>query len=70
VNLLEDEVHFILICPVYSDFRKRYIKTYYYRRASVFKPVQLLSANTKILTNLGKYLLYATDKRNEILSQI
>jgi len=71
MNLLEDEFHFFLICPFYSDFRKRYIKPYYYRRASVFKLVQLMSINNfKILTNLAKYLQNATIKRNELLSQI
>jgi len=57
MNLLEDDFHFILICPVYYDFKKQYIKPYYYRRASVFELVQLMSINNiKILTNLAKYL--------------
>jgi len=57
MNFLEDEIHFFLICPVYSDFRKRCIKPDYYHRAPVFILVQLLNVNsTKILTNLGKYL--------------
>ena len=43
---------------------ERFIKTYY-RRASVHKLVQLLSIkNTKVLTNLSKYLQHATEKRS------
>ena len=65
---IEDEFHFILKCPLYHNFRIKYIKPYYYRRASVFKLVQLLSVqNVKELCNLGKFL-YASDKlRNENL---
>ena len=65
---IEDEFHFILKCALNHNFRIKYIKQYYYRRASVFKLVQLLSVqNVKELCNLGKFL-YASDKlRNENL---
>ena len=59
---IEDEFHFILKCPKYDNIRKMYIKRYYYTNASVFKLVQLLSTkNVSELSNLGKYLKYATD---------
>ena len=54
---VEDEFHFVLICPQYVDLRKKYIKNYYWNRPSSFKLVQLLSVrNRKELCNLGKYL--------------
>ena len=28
-NLVEDEYHFILVCPLYNDLRSQYIKSYY-----------------------------------------
>ena len=42
-NDIEDEFHFILKCPFYSDIRKMYIKKYYYQKPSTFKLVNLLS---------------------------
>ena len=67
-NEVEDEFHFILVCPVYNDIRRRYIKPYYLRRTCVFKLVQLFSArSTKTLTNLAKYLYYASAKRLDLL---
>ena len=41
LNELEDEYHYILICPQYFDLRIRYIKNYYYTRPSMLKLVQL-----------------------------
>ena len=62
---IEDEFHFILKCPLYVELRKRYIKHYYYTKPSVFKLVQLLSAeNTKELNNLGKFLVQAEKLRS------
>ena len=59
-NDIEDEFHFILKCPFYSNLRHTYIKPCYYRNPSVFKLVQLLSVqNVKDLRNLGKYLCCA-----------
>lgn len=34
---LEDEFHFILMCPFYTDLRNKYIKSFYYKTLSVFK---------------------------------
>lgn len=68
---IEDEFHFILTCPAFSELRQRFIKKYYYRRTSVFKLVQILSIqNTKTLSNLGKFLYHATERRTLLLSQM
>ena len=61
---IEDEFHFILKCPLYDELRKKYIKKFYYVKPSVFKLVQLLNVkNTRELSNLGKFLEYATNLR-------
>ena len=53
LNDIEDEFHFILKCPFYSNLRQTYIKPYYYRNPSVFKLVQLMSVqNVRELRNL------------------
>ena len=60
-NDIEDEFHFILKCPFYSDIRKMYIKQYIYQKPSMFKLVNLLSTqNVKELCNLGNFLTKAT----------
>lgn len=56
-NTIEDEFHFILQCPLYSYYRTKYIKSYYWKKPSTYKLLQLLSVqNVKELCNLGKFL--------------
>jgi hypothetical protein len=64
-NEIEDEMHFILLCPSYVNLRKKFIKSYYWKKPSVYKMLQRLSVtNTKELFNLGKYIFNATKLRN------
>ena len=64
---VEDEFHFILICPYYIDIRRQFIKPYFYNRPSVYKLTQLLDTkNTKMLSNLGKYLIHACARRDRV----
>ena len=61
---LEDEFHFVLICPCYSDLRKKYIKKYFTSRPSVFKFVELMqNENPTIIRNLGKFVYEAFNVR-------
>ena len=64
LGVIEDEYHFILQCPFYTNIRRQYIKAYFYRRPSAFKLVQLLcSESTKELCNLAKYIKTAFSMR-------
>ena len=50
---VEDEYHFVIICPLYSNLRVSYIRPYYYKKPSVCKFIQLMRAdNLSILSNL------------------
>jgi exonuclease III len=63
-HLIEDEFHFILVCPRYTHLRETLIKPYYYVKPSMYKLVQLFSSvNVKELTNLGKFLQRASEMR-------
>ena len=54
---IEDENHFVLVCPVYDSIRKKYIRPLYSKRPNVFKFITLMQTNQlNILRNLGKYL--------------
>ena len=60
LNDIEDEFHFILVCPLYGNLRVMYLKRYYYINPSMFKLVQILSVkNKKMLSNMAKYLIKA-----------
>ena len=57
---LDDEYHFVLICPMYNDLRTTYIKTYYFRRPSVYEFVELFkSTNKSNVNNLSRYVYEA-----------
>ena len=63
---MEDEMHFILVCPLYLNIRKELIKPYYWRKPSTYKLLQLfISTNVKDLCNLGKYIFRALKLRND-----
>jgi hypothetical protein len=67
---IEDEYHFILCCPCYSDLRKTYIKRYYYNKPSVYKLIQLLQTYNKAeLYKLAKYLKESSNVRKAILNK-
>lgn len=64
---LEDEYHFILICPAYNEIRNKYIKQYYVKRPSMFKFIELLqSNNVNILKNLARFTLQAFEIRTSL----
>ena len=66
---VEDECHFVLVCPAYVHIRKRYIKQYHWKRPSMFnhKLVQLFNTNNrKSINGLAKYVFQAFSLRNEI----
>ena len=41
MNILEDEYHFVVVCPFYSNIRYKYIKPFYYNTPSTFKLTHL-----------------------------
>ena len=69
-NDIEDEFHFVLICPVFNDIRRIYMKRYYTKNPSMFKFLQLLNSGGKQLNNLALYVTKAFKLRNETLNNI
>jgi hypothetical protein len=65
---IEDEYHFVISCPLYEDFRKQYIKAYFYRRPNVMKFTELFkSDNQPIIRNLSKFVYNAFILRMSLL---
>ena len=52
-NTLEDEIHFLLKCPMFSNSRKTYIKKCFWKRPSMIRFVELMnSENKEIIINV------------------
>ena len=67
-NVLEDEFHFVLECPIYVEFRRRYISKYYWQRPNMLKFIQLIcSEHCKTLKNLSVFIEKAFQLRKEIM---
>ena len=67
-QILEDEYHFILECPLYSNIRTLYVKRYFYTRPNMFKLTELMSSNSKKqIRNLATFIFKAFEERNRIL---
>lgn len=52
-----DEYHYVLICPFFTDVRKKYIQTYYTTNPNILKYKQLLSDNS--LPQLQRLAVFA-----------
>lgn len=66
---IEDEYHFMLICPCYEEIRKKYIKRYHQYRPSMFKFIELITSTKKaVLLNLAKYIKEAIAIRSTIVN--
>ena len=55
---IEDEYHFVLICPYYDKLRRIYIQRYFNTRPSMYKFINLLNTTKlKDLNDLAKFLI-------------
>ena len=68
---IEDEFHFIIVCPIYSNIRSKFIKKYFFQRPSMFKFIELMqSNNVNVLRKLAKYIIQAFELRNTLTNRI
>ena len=66
---IEDEYHFMLICPFLEEIRKKYVPKYYYQRPSMFKFLEMLGIDNKTkLIKISLFIKYALNKRNSLLN--
>jgi len=64
-NMIENEFHFLLSCPVYSELRQKYMKRYYCTWPTIRKVTSLMTSNSKLqLLNTAKLLYFANKIRN------
>ena len=66
MNLVENEYHFLLVCPKYANLRKEHLTNYYCRWPTVEKVKNLMSSKSRnTLINLSKYIYFAFELRSE-----
>ena len=64
MHVIEDEFHFLLVCPKFHNLRTQFLKPYYYGWPTLHKFQTLLSSqNTKQLLNLSKFIYTAFNAR-------
>ena len=67
-NVLEDEFHFLLECPLYTDLRKRYINKFFWTRPNMLKFIELMSIDHgNMLKQLSVFIEKAFQRRKEII---
>ena len=67
MNMVENEHHFLLVCPKYANLRKQYLTNYYCRWPSVEKFKNLMSSKSQHnLINLSKYVYFASELRSKV----
>ena len=66
LDVIEDEFHFVLECPNYTQLRTLLIKPYYRNRPNMLKMTQLMkSENKKEIKGLAEYIYKGFIQRNE-----
>ena len=71
LNDIEDEYHFVCVCPMYNDFRNKYIKHNYYIKPSVYKYLNLLKTEDKMeLINLSLFVKNALSIRSRLINDM
>jgi hypothetical protein len=69
LNAIENEYHFLLVCPKFIDLRRKYFKPYFCHWPSIYKFDNLMSSsNKKNLINLSKYIYCATKLRQQAIN--
>ena len=66
VAQIDDEYHFILICPFLKDLRSKYIKPFYFVHPSVDKFIQLMQSPSKLLCkSISSFIMSAIEHRKQ-----
>ena len=68
-NAIENEYHFLLVCPYYNDLRQKYFSRFYCRWPTINKFTALMSKQSKYhLDHLSRFLFFAFQKRSSGIS--
>ena len=60
MNKIEDELHFLLVCPKYRHLRCKYFKRYFCHWPTLYKFENLMSsASNIVIVNIAKFIYFA-----------
>ena len=69
LSSVEDEFHFLLVCPAYHHLRNVYLPLSVFRYPTVEKFYYLMqSKNNDLINNLSKFIYFSFEKRQSILN--
>ena len=67
MNLVENEFHFILVCPKSRIIKNKYLKRYFCQWPTINKLQNIFMEKSKrVVTNLAKYIYFATKARLDV----
>ena len=68
-GFIEDELHFLLFCPLYTDLRESYINKRFLNIPNERSFLNIMSCtNETVVRNLAMFLYYAFQKRDEYMN--
>ena len=68
MNDVEDEYHFLLVCPCYRNLRNTYLPKYYCHWPTIQKFKNLMNSDQcNVLCKLARYIYMANLKRESLL---
>jgi len=66
MNMIENEYHFLLVCPFYQDLRRTLLPNYYCSWPNTDKFIALITTNNStLLKQLSSYLIKITEIKEE-----
>lgn len=70
-TVIEDEYHFLLCCPFYTDLRNIYIDESYWKPATFQHFINIMSSdNVQLIKSLSCYIVKAQEKRQTFLNNM
>ena len=64
MSMIENEYHFLLVCPLYAELRRKFLKAYFCHWPNMNKFDNLMMSNSKqIILNVAKFIYYAFEMR-------
>ena len=69
-QIVEDEYHFVMICPLYSDLRKQYITQLNNSTPSYQLCYQLFNSDEATVLKLSKFIYFAIKIRSDNIKRL
>ena len=70
-NIIENEYHFLLVCPVYRELRKSHLLNFYCRWPFKNKFIKLLiDEQASVMKKLAKFVYLPNEKRKFLLNNV